>query len=325
MRRIRKMLPSLIVAAVVVGAATASTSSTNLTLVAYSTPKDAYSKIIPAFQSTGAGHDVSFTQSYGPSADQSRSVLNGLPADVVAFSLASDMTRLIKPGLVAANWNKEAYRGMVTDSVVVIAVRPGNPKHIRGWNDLTKSGVEVITPNPFTSGGARWNVMAAYGAQLKAGRSHKQAVSYLIKLFKNVSVQDKSARESLQTFAQGKGDALLAYENEAIFAKKKGVPLQYVVPISTILIENPVAAVKTSKHIKQAKAFVRFLRTAAGQKIFGENGYRPVVKSVAKKFRFPKPAQLFKINTLGGWPQVQRRFFDRQNGIMVKVEKAAKH
>jgi len=319
------MLPSLIVAAVVVGAATAATSSTNLTLVAYSTPKDAYSKIIPAFQSTGAGHDVSFTQSYGPSADQSRSVLNGLPADVVAFSLASDMTRLIKPGLVAANWNKEAYRGMVTDSVVVIAVRPGNPKHIRGWNDLTKSGVEVITPNPFTSGGARWNVMAAYGAQLKAGRSHKQAVSYLIKLFKNVSVQDKSARESLQTFAQGKGDALLAYENEAIFAKKKGVPLQYVVPISTILIENPVAAVKTSKHIKQAKAFVRFLRTAAAQQIFGENGYRPVVKSVAKKFRFPKPAQLFKINTLGGWPQVQRRFFDRQNGIMVKVEKAAKH
>ena len=325
MRRIRKMLPSLIVAAVVVGAATAATSSTNLTLVAYSTPKDAYSKIIPAFQSTGAGHDVSFTQSYGPSADQSRSVLNGLPADVVAFSLASDMTRLIKPGLVAANWNKDAYRGMVTDSVVVIAVRPGNPKHIRGWNDLTKSGVEVITPNPFTSGGARWNVMAAYGAQLKAGRSHKQAVSYLIKLFKNVSVQDKSARESLQTFAQGKGDALLAYENEAIFAKKKGVPLQYVVPISTILIENPVAAVKTSKHIKQAKAFVRFLRTPAAQHIFGENGYRPVVKSVAKKFRFPKPAQLFKINALGGWPQVQRRFFDRQNGIMVKVEKAAKH
>src|SRR5215213_6125490 len=325
MRRIRKMLPSLIVAAVVVGAATAATSSTNLTLVAYSTPKDAYSKIIPAFQSTGAGHDVSFTQSYGPSADKSRSVLNGLPADVVAFSLASDMTRLIKPGLVAANWNKDAYRGMVTDSVVVIAVRPGNPKHIRGWNDLTKSGVEVITPNPFTSGGARWNVMAAYGAQLKAGRSHKQAVSYLIKLFKNVSVQDKSARESLQTFAQGKGDALLAYENEAIFAKKKGVPLQYVVPISTILIENPVAAVKTSKHIKQAKAFVRFLRTPAAQQIFGENGYRPVVKSVAKKFHFPQPAKLFKIDTFGGWTQVQQRFFDRQNGIMVKVEKAAKH
>ena len=325
MRRIRKMLPSLIVAAVVVGAATAATSSTNLTLVAYSTPKDAYSKIIPAFQSTGAGHDVSFTQSYGPSADQSRSVLNGLPADVVAFSLASDMTRLIKPGLVAANWNKDAYHGMVTDSVVVIAVRPGNPKHIRGWNDLTKSGVEVITPNPFTSGGARWNVMAAYGAQLKAGRSHKQAVSYLIKLFKNVSVQDKSARESLQTFAQGKGDALLAYENEAIFAKKKGVPLQYVVPISTILIENPVAAVKTSKHIKQAKAFVKFLRTPAAQQIFGENGYRPVVKSVAKKFHFPQPAKLFKIDTFGGWTQVQQRFFDRQNGIMVKVERAAKH
>jgi len=324
MTRIRKVCLPIVGAAVLVGVASASTRSTNLTLVAYSTPKDAYAKIIPAFQGSTAGRDVTFTQSYGPSADQSRSVLNGLPADVVAFSLAPDMTRLVKAGLVASNWNRDAYKGMVTNSVVVIAVRQGNPKHIRSWNDLTKKGVEVITPNPFTSGGARWNVMAAYGAQIKAGKTQKQAVNFLIKLFKNVSVQDKSAREALQTFAQGKGDAMLAYENEAIFAKKKNVPLQYLIPSSTILIENPVAAVKTSQHSTQAKAFVKFLRTPTAQKIFGENGYRPVVKSVAKQFRYPRPAGLFKIDAFGGWAKVQRQFFDRTSGIMVKVEKEAK-
>jgi sulfate/thiosulfate-binding protein len=311
-------------AAVLVGAASAATRSTNLTLVAYSTPKDAYAKVIPAFQGTSAGRDVSFTQSYGPSADQSRAVLNGLSADVVAFSLAPDVTRLVTAGLVASNWNKDAYHGMVTDSVVVIAVRQGNPKHIKTWNDLTKSGVEVITPNPFTSGGARWNVMAAYGAQIKAGRTPAQAVTYLVKLFKNVSVQDKSAREALQTFSQGKGDVLLSYENEAIFAKKKGVPLDYIVPTSTILIENPIAAVKTSKNVAKAKAFIKFLRTPPAQKIFGDNGYRPVLKSTAKQFHFPKPAKLFKINAFGGWTAVQKKFFDKQSGIMVKVEREAR-
>jgi sulfate transport system substrate-binding protein len=206
--------------------------------------------------------------------------------------------------------------------VVVLSVRPGNPKHIRGWNDLVKPGVDVITPNPFISGGARWNVMAAYGAQLKAGKTPAQAQKYLVKLFKNVSVQDKSARESLQTFASGKGDVLVGYENEAIFAKKNNVPLEYMVPSSTILIENPIAATKSAP--PQAKSFVKWLRTPAAQKIWANNGYRPVVPSVLKQFRFPKPAKLFKINWLGGWNAVQKKFFDRQNGIMVKVEKEAK-
>ena len=261
MRRIRKIWPLVVIAGVVVGAATAATRSTNLTLVAYSTPRAAYAQLIPAFQSSSAGKDVTFTQSYGGSGDQSRAVLNGLDADVVAFSLQPDVQRLVKPGLVASNWNKDAYHGMVTDSVVVLSVRPGNPKHIRGWNDLTKPGLEVITPNPFISGGARWNVMAAYGAQILAGKSPDQATKYLVKLFKNVAVQDKSARESLQTFASGKGDVLIGYENEAIFAKKQNVPLEYMVPSSTILIENPIAAIKASKSATKAKAFVKWLRT----------------------------------------------------------------
>jgi len=324
MRGIRRIGTLAVVAGVVAGGATAATESTNLTLVAYSTPKAAFSQLIPAFQSTSAGKDVSFTQSYGPSGDQSRSVLNGLQADVVDFSLAPDVQRLVKPGLVPSNWNKDAYHGMVTDSVVVLSVRQGNPKHIHGWNDLIKPGVDVITPNPFISGGARWNVMAAYGAQIKAGRTKAQAVKYLVKLFKNVSVQDKSARESLQTFASGKGDVLIGYENDAIFAKKNNVPLQYTIPTSTILIENPAAAIKTSKNFAKAKAFVKFLRTPAAQKIWGQNGYRPVVKSVAGQFHFPKPAKLFTINAFGGWTQVQKQFFDKQNGIMVKVEREAR-
>jgi sulfate transport system substrate-binding protein len=324
MHRIRRLSGILVVAGAVASVATAATSSTNLTLVAYSTPRAAYAQLIPAFEGTSAGKDVSFTQSYGASGDQSRAVLNGLKADIVAFSLAPDVQRLVKPGIVAANWNKDKYKGMVTDSVVVLMVRPGNPKHIRGWNDLTKSGVDVITPNAFISGGARWNVMAAYGAQLKAGKSPKQAYNYLVKLYKNVSVQDKSARESLQTFSSGKGDVLLGYENEAIFAKKQGVPLEYIVPTSTILIENPIAVVKTSGNAAKAKAFVKWLRTPPAQKIYGNNGYRPVVKSVLKSFHFPKPAKLFNINYFGGWSQVQKKFFDRQNGILVKVQKAAK-
>jgi ABC-type sulfate transport system substrate-binding protein len=189
---------------------THSTKDVKLTLVAYSTPREAYAKIIEAFQKTPAGRGVSFDQSYGASGEQSRAVEQGLPADVIAFSLAPDITRLISKGLVEKDWNKDAYRGMVTRSVVVFALRDGNPKKIRSWSDLTRSGIEVLTPNPFTSGGARWNVMAAYGAQIRLGKTHKQAVSYLENLFRHVPVQDKSARESLQTFLGGKGNALLA-------------------------------------------------------------------------------------------------------------------
>ena len=324
MQRIRRVVGILIAGGALAGAAAAATSGSNLTLVAYSTPRTAYAQLIPAFQGSAGGKDVTFTQSYGASGDQSRAVLNGLKADVVAFSLQPDVQRLVKPGLVAANWNKDKFHGMVTDSVVVLSVRPGNPKHIKGWGDLTKDGVDVITPNPFISGGARWNVMAAYGAQIKSGKTPAQAQKYLVKLFKNVSVQDKSARESLQTFASGKGDVLIGYENEAIFAKRQGVPLEYMIPSSTILIENPIAAVKTSENLAKAKAFVKWLRTAPAQKIFGNNGYRPVLKSAAKQFHFPKPAKLFKITALGGWTEVQRKFFDRQSGIMVKVEREAK-
>ena len=300
------------------GGAPAGSAGGDVRLVAYSTPREAYEKLIDLY-TAGSGEGVSFRQSYGSSGEQSRAVEAGLRADVVAFSLEPDMTRLVDEGLVSADWNSGPNKGMVTDSVVVFMVREGNPLGIDSWDDLTKDSVEVITPNPFTSGGARWNVMAGYGAQLELGKSEEQAREYLSKLFANVTVQDKSARESLTTFAAGKGDVLLAYENEAIFAERQGQPLEHIVPDETILIENPVAATKEAS--EAGKGFVEFLLTDEAQKIFGEDGYRPVSKAVFDTFDFPTPAGLFTIADVGGWDTVQTEFFDRETGFMADVQR----
>jgi sulfate transport system substrate-binding protein len=211
---------------------------------------------------------------------------------------------------------------MVTNSVVVFAVRKGNPKNIKTWDDLVKPGVQVIEPNPFASGGARWNVMAAYGGQLEQGKSDAQATDYLNKLFHNVPVQDKSARDAMTTFTSGKGDVLLAYENEAIAAKQAGQDIDYVVPDQTILIQNPIAVTSTSKDSTKAKAFISFLRSKQGQEIFQSKGYRPVDQSLVDKSKFPTPANLFTIDKLGGWSSVNDKFFDPDNGVVAKIEKS---
>ena len=289
----------------------------SLSLVAYSTPKEAYEEIIPAFQKTEAGKGVNFSQSYGSSGEQSRAVAGGLPADVVALSLAPDVSKLVDKSIVDANWNKDAQGGFVTNSVVVFAVRKGNPRNIETWDDLVKPGVEVITPNPFTSGGAKWNVMAAYGAQIQQGKSEAEGEDYVARLFKNVAVQDKSAREALQTFTSGKGDVLIAYENEAITAQQKGEDVDYVVPDETILIQNPIAVTEGSK--KGATEFVEFARSDAAQKIFAEKGYRSVNGDLVDKKRYPDPEGLFKIDKFGGWSAVNDKFFDPE-GIVGKIE-----
>jgi sulfate transport system substrate-binding protein len=309
------LLLALVFPALAAGAA----RDTKLALVAYSTPKDAYGQLIPAFQKTAAGKDVAFSQSYGASGDQSRAVAAGLPADIVALSLAPDVTLLVQKHLVPASWNKDTYKGMVTRSVVVFVVRDGNPKKIKTWTDLVKPGVQVVTPNPFTSGGARWNIMAAYGGALRAGKTPKQAQAYLGQLWKHVVAAPSSAREGLQTFLAGRGDVFLAYENEAIFAQKHGQPVQFVTPKATILIENPIAVTSNSQHKAQARAFVDFLRTKPAQRIFAENGYRPVVRGVTKGLSFPTRPQLFTIKYVGGWPAVQKKFFDANSGIMAKI------
>jgi sulfate/thiosulfate-binding protein len=316
MRRISlTLLLALVFPALAAGAA----QDTKLTLVAYSTPKEAYGQLIRAFQKTAAGKGVSFSQSYGASGEQSRAVAAGLPADIVAFSLAPDVRSLVQKGLVAQSWNKDKYHGMVTRSVVVFIVRDGNPKKLKTWTDLLKPGVQIVTPNPFTSGGARWNVMAAYGGALRAGKTPKQAQSFLAQMWKHVVAQPASAREGLQTFLAGRGDVFLAYENEAIFAQKHGQPVQFVIPKATILIENPIAVTSSSQHKQQAQAFVNFLRTKPAQRIFAENGYRPIVKGVTQGLNFPVRPQLFTIKYVGGWASVEKKFFDPRTGVMAKI------
>ena len=297
----------------------------SVALVAYSTPKDAYGQIISAFQKTSAGSGSNFSQSYGASGDQARAVAAGLKADLVALSLDPDINTLVGKGLVPKNWSANSHKGIVSDSVVVFVVRDGNPKHITSWDDLLRPGIQLLTPNPFTSGGARWNVMAAYGSWRKVGKTDKQAQANLLKLFKNVVVQDKSARDSVNTFLSGKGDVLLSYENEALGARKKGQDLQFVIPKSTILVENPIAVAKTSGSKDKANQFLRFLRTPAAQQVFADWGYRPVNPKVLAKNRkkFPVRPGQFTIDQLGlgGWDTVQKRFFDPKTGVMARIEK----
>jgi sulfate/thiosulfate transport system substrate-binding protein len=301
------------------GASSSASGSKQVTLVAYSTPQSAFASLISAFERTPAGKGVSFSQSYGPSGEQSRKVAAGLHADVVSFSLEPDVARLAKAGLVSSSWNQNATHGFVTDSVAVIIVRKGNPKHIHDWSDLVKPGVEVLTPNPFTSGSARWNILAAYGAQLKEGRSPAEATEYLKELFKKVVSQDSSARKALQTFLAGRGDALIDYESEAIADQKKGAPIEYVIPSSTILIENPVAVVGRSA---TAQRFVSFLLSPEGQKIWVQHGYRPVTSGVEGASKFPTPPGLFTVAALGGWSKIDERFFEPSGGIVTKIEES---
>jgi sulfate/thiosulfate-binding protein len=299
-------------------------SKQKINLVAYSTPEASYAKLIPAFQQTAAGKGVSFTQSYGASGDQSRAVAAGQAADVVHFALEPDIKRLVDAKLVSPNWDQNQYNGIVANTMVVFVVRKGNPKHISTWDDLVKPGIEVITPNPFTSGGARWNIMAAYGAELKEGKTPAQAQQYLSTLFHHVPVQDDKASAALQTFTGGKGDVLLAYEQDALLAQESGAPIQIVYPPQTIEIQTPIAT--TVKASSSAKSFVKWLYTPAAQTILAQTGYRPVVASAQSAFTqaFPNagsPTE-FTISDVdsGGWDDVMTKFFDPTSSIMQKIE-----
>jgi sulfate/thiosulfate transport system substrate-binding protein len=324
-KRRRRLVPRLAIGVIALGAtigiAACGSSGTTLNLVAYSTPQQVYEQSLqPAFKKTSDGKDVSFSNSFGASGDQSRAVESGQPADVVEFSLEPDMQRLVDAGIVASNWDQNQYKGIVTNSVVTLMVRPGNPKHITSFDDLGKSGIDVIDPNPATSGGARWNIMAIYGSQINEGKSPAQAQAFVKQVLANTSVQDSSARDSLNTFSSGKGDVLVGYENDAIQAQKDGIKLDYVTPDSTILIENPIAVTKDAP--SDAQKFVNFLYTDQAQQDFADAGYRPVVKSVAQKnaSKFPTPSGLFTIDQFGGWSKVADPFFG-DNGWVIQAEK----
>jgi sulfate transport system substrate-binding protein len=292
-----------------------------LNIVAYSTPTQAFASLIAAFQATPQGKNITFTQSYGASGDQTRAVIAGQKADLVDLSLQPDMQKLVDAGIVAPTWNQNKYKGFVTDSVAVIATRQGNPKGLKDWSDLTKSGVETITPNPFTSGAAKWNILAAYGATSNLGKNEQAGLDYLTKLFKQVPVQDTSGRAALTTFTSGKGDALLTYENEAILAKNAGQPVAYTIPNKTLLIQNPAAVTKNSAHPKQAKAFLDFLYSPRAAQIWADNGYRPVSDPALSAKQFKSPKGLFTIDDLGGWPTIDKAFFDPTAGKFTAIEK----
>ena len=317
-----------LLAAAVAALATAATATagTNLSLVAYSTPKTVMGKIIQAWQQTPNGKDVSFSQSYGASTDQARAVGQGLKADIVFLSTGDDVNLLVDDGLVDSKWNRQSYGGIAADTVVVFAVRNGNPKHIKGWADLVKPDVQVVTPNPFSSGSAKWNVLAAYGAQRRLGKTDKQATSYVKQLFTHVVSQDTSGRNATNTFLTGKGDVLITYESEAFAARQNGQDIQYVIPRQSMLIELPIAVLKNSSSKDAANAFIRFVKSDTAQNLFGQYGFRPVSKKILAKYaeKFPSRPGIFKIDDkyLGGWRNADKVWFDPNKGRMAKIEQA---
>jgi sulfate transport system substrate-binding protein len=290
-------------------------SAQTLNLVAYSTPEVVYDEIIPDFRKTPEGQDVGFKTSFGASGEQSRAVEAGLPADVVSFSIEPDMERLVEAKLVDANWKQTEHDGLVTTSVVSFIVRKGNPKNIRSWDDLLRKGVKVITPNPFTSGAAKWNLLGAY--------SHG-GLEYVDELIKeHVEVQPKSGREALQTFTGGEGDVLLSYEYEATTAQKKGEDVEYVIPDDTLKIDITLA--KSAKAPQAAQTFVDYVLGDEAQQRFADWGYRPVNETVLEKnkAKFPTPKELKTIEDLGGWSKVNDELFDPEKGSIAKIEEEA--
>jgi sulfate/thiosulfate transport system substrate-binding protein len=288
-------------------------------VVGYSTPQSVYEEgFEKGFQQTPDGEGVSFTNSFGSSGDQSRAVAAGQPADVVNFSVGSDMTRLVEEGQVAPNWEDNQYHGIANDSVVVLVVRKGNPDDIRSFDELLSKDVGIITPNPASSGSARWNIMAVYGSQIEQGRSPAQALAAVKTVLSKAVAQPGSGRDAMTAFTQGQGDVLLSYENEAIKAQEAGEDIEYVIPDGTIQIETPIAVTKEAS--PAAKKFLDYIWSEAGQKLWAENGYRPVDKALVDPKQFPTPKGLFTIAKFGGWEKVKEEFFEEGSGSIVKIE-----
>jgi sulfate/thiosulfate transport system substrate-binding protein len=293
----------------------------NLDVVGYSTPEAVYTEALePAFEESSKGSGVSFSNSFGASGDQSRAVAAGQPASVVHFAQAGDMERLVEEGeIVAKDWNKQPYDGIAQNSVVVLTVRSGNPEGIKSFEDVLTKDVDVVTPNPFSSGAARWNIMAVYGSEINAGKSEDEALAAVKTLLEKAVAQPGSARDALSAFTQGQGDVLLGYENEAIKAEEEGEDVEYVIPPSTIQIETPIA-VTTDAPEPAAQDFLDFIWSDEGQNIWAENGYRPVNPALVDPKQFPTPADLFTIDQFGGWSKVNDEFFDDETGSVAKIE-----
>jgi sulfate/thiosulfate-binding protein len=342
--RFSKILSHMLLAVIVLGLTFSGCKGTQevlkeegivvLTLGAYTVPKEAYQKeIIPAFQKMWkekTGQDVRFQESYIASGAQSRAIAAGFEADIAALSLEEDVTRLAEQGLITHDWKKRKYNGFVTRSLVVMAHRPGNPKQVKTWEDLTADTVDVIYPSPKTSGGAMWFVNAIYGAGLKLTeqKDGKPDPAYawdlLKRVQKRVKVMDKSGRASVTTFENGIGDILLTYENEALLRQKQGKDFPFIIPEATQLIENPIALVDkyVDKHGNReaAEAFIEFLFTREAQRSFARYGFRAVDEEVFNEFKdkYPVPPLLFDIDYLGGWKKVSTDIYGPE-GIWSRI------
>ena len=304
-----------------------SDGGTTLSLVGFAVPEQANKDIAAEWEKTPEGKDVTWKTSYGASGDQSRAVESGLDADYVHFSLEGDVTRLVDAGLVAKDWNAGPNKGIVSQSVVVLVVRKGNPKNIKGWDDIVKPGVGIVTPNPGSSGSARWNIMAAWNHVLAGGCTEKEANAFVTKFFDNVVALPGSGREATTAFTSGNGDVLISYENEAILARANGEDFDYIVPDDTLLIENPGAVLE--KADPKAQDWLDFLLTDEAQAIFGHDGFRPLSGEVDYEVKgandpsapSPTPAKLATIGKdYGGWPGVNDKFFDEEKGIITKIQ-----
>ncbi|MEE6175949.1 sulfate ABC transporter substrate-binding protein [Mycobacterium sp. 050134] len=296
--------------------------NTKITLVAYSVPEPGWSKVIPAFYASEEGRGVQVVASYAASADQSRGVVEGKPADVVNFSVEPDITRLVRAGKVSADWDKDGTKGVPFGSVVTLVVRKGNPKNIRDWDDLLRPGVEVITPSPLSSGSAKWNLLAPYAAKSGGGADARAGIEYISRLVsEHVKLRPGSGRVATDVFVEGSGDVLISYENEAIAAERHGKPVEHVIPPQTFKIENPLAVVSSSPHPDAAAAFKNFQFTAAAQQVWAQAGFRPVDPAVAARFReqYPVPVKLWTIADLGGWAAADPQLFDKGTGSITKV------
>jgi sulfate/thiosulfate transport system substrate-binding protein len=306
------------------GAAGGGGGGGKIALVAYSTPQEVYTDhLIPAFQKSTVGKGTEFTTSFAGSGDQRRAILAGLPFDYVHFNLEPDMKYLEDESLIPKDYRDDEFKGSPQQSVVVIATRKGNPLNIKTWDDILTKDIEIINANPFTSGGARWNVMAVYGQAIKAGGTEEDGLKAVQALLERVPTYPASARDALNEFLGGKGDVALQYENEAIQAQLAGEDIEYVVPDSTIKIDTLAAVASESENAEGAKAFYDWLHTDEAQTIWAENGYRPVVESILAKFKdkFPVPPELFTIEDLGGWDKVMTEFFDPDNGKIAAIQK----
>jgi sulfate transport system substrate-binding protein len=323
----------LVAAALAVAALSACSSSGSgggdshkVAIVGFSVLKPGYDALIKAFQATPDGKGVSFSESFGASGSQSKAVSSGQPADYVGLSLEPDMTKLV-PDFVDSGWNSGATKGIASTSVVVIAVRPGNPLGIKGWDDLIKPGVKIVTPDPATSGSAKWNILAVYEHTLQTGGTEADAKTFLTAFFKNVVSKPASGADATTAFLQGTGDVLISYEDDAIVARQSGKALDYIVPTDTFKIENPVAVTKTAS--PPASKFLDFVESDAGQKVLAAEGFRPLNEADVPTEvdgandpanPFPAVDKLVSVADIGGWDAVNKKFFDPDTGIVTQIE-----